>query len=260
VAEVLEGKRIVVTGGSKGIGAGIVRDLCEHGARVVFCGRDEKSGAELARSLENGFFVRADVSAVEDCRALIDEAVDRLGGLDALVNNAGVFPRASLVEETEEQFDRVFAVDIKGAFFCSQYAIRAMDPDVGGSIVNMGSTHGFGGMYALAAYACAKGAMRTLTQHIALNYTARRVRCNWVTVGWVATEGEMALRGNQGQSREWLEEQGRRIIPLGRMQTAQDMADTVRFLVSDASSMVTGAEVPVTGGIRLEYGPSELEP
>jgi NAD(P)-dependent dehydrogenase (short-subunit alcohol dehydrogenase family) len=256
----LQGKRVVVTGGTKGIGAGIVRHLAASGARVVFCGRDEKAGGELAGSLENAHFVRADITRVADCEAAIATAVGLLGGLDGLVNNAGIFPRAPLVDETEEQYDRIFAVDIKGAFFCCKYAIRAMDPEQGGSIVNMGSTHGYDGMHALAAYACAKGAMRTLTQHIARNYTDRRIRCNWVTVGWVATEGEMALREAQGQTMEWLEEQGRRIIPLGRMQTAQDMADTVRFLLSDGSAMVTGAEIPVTGGLRLEYGPLDWAP
>ena len=256
----LQGKRVVVTGGTKGIGVGIVRDLTSSGARVVFCGRDENAGEQLAGELENARFVRADIGRVTDCEKMIRRAVELLGGLDGLVNNAGIFPRSALVDETEEQYDRIFAVDIKGPFFCCKYAIGAMDLEGGGSIVNMGSTHGYGGMYALAAYACAKGALKTLTQHVARNYARTRIRCNWVTVGWVATDGEMALRQAQGQGIEWLEEQGRRIIPLGRMQTTQDMADTVRFLLSDASAMVTGAEIPVTGGLRLEYGPSEMEP
>ena len=103
-------------------------------------------------------------------------------------------------------------------------------------------------------------ASRTWMRRKYKDYADRGVRANWVTVGWVPTEGELALRKTQGRGIEWLEEQGRRIVPLGRMQTAQDMADTVRFLLSDASAMVTGAEIPVTGGLQLEYGASEMEP
>ena len=258
MASRLDGKRIVLTGGTKGIGAGIARDLVAEGARVVLCGRDRQAGERLTAALEGAGFVQADIALPADCERLVAEAERLLGGLDGLVNNAGIFPRAALVDETEEQFDRVFDVDIKGAFFCCRHAIRAMRG--GGSIVNMGSTHGYDGMYSLAAYACAKGALRTLTHHIARNYADRRIRANWVTVGWVLTDGERELRRAQGQGPEWIEEQGRKIIPLGRLQTAQDMADTVTFLLSDASAMITGAEIPVTGGLRLEYGFSRMEP
>jgi NAD(P)-dependent dehydrogenase (short-subunit alcohol dehydrogenase family) len=257
VAIDVEGKRVIVTGGTKGIGAGIVKDLAGAGARVVFCGRDEVTGQALANQLENTSFVKADLTLVADCKALVQSAVEIMGGLDGLVNNAGIFPRASLLEETEDGFDRVFSVDIKGPFFCCQQAIPAMTG--GGSIVNMGSTHGFDGMISLAAYASAKGALRTLTQHIAKNYGRRCIRCNWVTVGWVLTEGERALRSDQSREDGWLEKQAARIIPSGRMQTAQDMADTVHYLLSDASSQVTGAEIPVTGGLALEYGESEID-
>ena len=119
----------------------------------------------------------------------------------------------------------------------------------GGSIVNIGSTHAYAGGSRLSAYACSKGALHTLTRHVAKNYGCQGIRCNWITVGWVATPGELVhAEVDDGHDAKWLEDQGHSRIPLGRLQTAEDIANSALFLLSDESCQVTGTDLHVAGG------------
>jgi NAD(P)-dependent dehydrogenase (short-subunit alcohol dehydrogenase family) len=248
----LKDKVVVVTGSTKGIGEDIAVIAAAEGARVVVSGRDARAGeAVVARIAATGgvaAFVRADMAAAADCSLLIKTAVDRFGRLDGLVNNAGIFPRGTLVETEEALYDHVLDVDLKGPFFCCRYAVAQMIGGGGGSVVNIGSTHAWAGSADLAAYAVAKGGLHILTRHIAKNYAAERVRANWITVGWVDTPGEVERVENEGLSAEWLREQGRERVPLGRLQTGTDMAWAAVYLLSDESAQVTGTEIHVTGG------------
>jgi NAD(P)-dependent dehydrogenase (short-subunit alcohol dehydrogenase family) len=196
-------------------------------------------------------FVKGDISREAACKQLIDETVNRYGRVDGLVNNAGIFPRGSMVDTSEELFDSIFAVNMKGAFFCSMYAIQSMLNSGGGSIVHMGSTNGYKSGKELAAYSCSKGAMLTLNRHIAAHYGTNHIRSNWVTVGWVASEGEIELHQNAGLSPEELRKRAESYIPSGRMQTPEDMAYGTVFLLSDESSQVTGTELHINGGLGL---------
>jgi NAD(P)-dependent dehydrogenase (short-subunit alcohol dehydrogenase family) len=256
VANRLAGKVVVITGGTKGIGKGIAFMCANENATVIINGRNEQDGLKAVQEMKDKYnakahFVKGDISREKACKQLIDEAVDRFGKVDGLVNNAGIFPRGTMLDTSEELFDSIFAVNIKGAFFCSKYAIQSMIKTGGGSIVHMGSTNGYKGGEELAAYSCSKGAMLTLNRHIAGHYARQQIRSNWITVGWVASEGEIELHQNRGLSHEQLRNMAESYIPSGRMQTPEDMAHGTVFLLSDEASQVTGTELHINGGIGL---------
>lgn len=246
----LDGKVFVVTGATKGIGTSIAERIVCEGGRVVITGRDSQAGTRLVDAIgaDSCFFVNADITTVEGCSRGIMAATERFGRLDGLVNNAGIFPRASLLETDEDLLDTVLAVDLKGAFHSCRFAIPVMAEMGGGSIVNVGSTHAWGGSKRLAAYAVSKGALWTLTQHIAMNYASDRIRANWVTVGWVETPGETSRLAQEGRDEAWLRSEGARRVPLGRLQSGDDIAYAVVYLLADESAQVTGTAIHVTGG------------
>jgi NAD(P)-dependent dehydrogenase (short-subunit alcohol dehydrogenase family) len=252
----LAGKVIVVTGATKGIGKGIAMMCATEGARVVVNGRNEREGLKVVQDIMDScggtaMFIQADISREAACKHLIEETVNRFGHIDGLVNNAGIFPRGTMTDTSELMFDSIFAVNIKGAFFCSKYAIQSMLKTGGGSIVQMGSTNGYKGGKELAAYSCSKGAMLTLNRHIASHYAKDQIRSNWITIGWVPSEGEIELHHNRGLSLKELKTMAKSIIPSGRMQTPDDIAYGAVFLLSDESSQVTGTELHINGGLGL---------
>lgn len=252
----LEGKVIVVSGSTRGIGKHIAKMCAAEGANVVISGRNAEEGRQVERSIEAAYgietlFIKGDLRFESVCRQLIEKTVSHFGKIDGLINNAGVFPRASIVEADEEHFDWTFDVNIKAPFFLSKYAIRFMMENGGGSIVHMGSTHGYKGAADLSAYACSKGALLTLSRHIAAHYAKYQIRSNWVTVGWVASEGEIALHASMGTSKAELQRTASEIIPSGRMQTGEDLGHGVIYLLSDEASQVTGSELAIAGALNL---------
>ncbi|WP_274650916.1 SDR family NAD(P)-dependent oxidoreductase [Paenibacillus humicola] len=252
----LAGKTVIVTGGTKGIGKGIAEMCAVEGANVTVSGLDESEGLQVVRELKEklgakAVFAGGDISQEETCRRIVDDTVQAFGRVDGLVNNAGIYPRSSLLNTTEELFDAVFAVNIKGAFFLCKYAVASMIETGGGSIVHIGSTHGYKGGKDLSPYAISKGALLTLSRHIASNYSRDKVRSNWITVGWVASEGEIELHERMGKGREELIAFANSRIPSGRMQTPEDMAYGAVYLLSDESSQVTGSELAIAGGLNI---------
>jgi NAD(P)-dependent dehydrogenase (short-subunit alcohol dehydrogenase family) len=250
--EILSGKVVVISGGTKGLGRGVAIEAARRGAKVVIGGRSQLDGSEVVRFVNehkgDAFFVSGDFRKVEDCERLVGEAEGRYGRIDGLVNYTGILPVGSLTETTEELFDNIFDTNVKAAFFITKFAMERMIKGGGGSIVNIGSLHGYGGDIDRAAYACSKGALLTLTKHIAKNYSKDRIRANWVTMGWVATPGELELRGQQGHGIEWLEQQARELMPMRRLQTVEDNVPAILFLLSDYAGQVSGTELHITGG------------
>lgn len=249
----MDNQVVVITGGTKGVGRAVAIEAAKRGADIAIGGRSEKDGqatVEAIRALtgRDALFVPGNLQDVNQCRNLVEMAVQRFGKITGFLCYAGILPAASIINTEEELFDSVFDLNIKAAFFCCKYIIPAMIQAGGGSIVTIGSIHGYGGEEDRAAYACSKGALLTLTKHIAKNYAKHRIRANWVTMGWVATEGEMALRKEQGRDLAWLEDIASRSIPLGRLLTVEDHLEGILYLLSDASSMVTGSELHITGG------------
>jgi NAD(P)-dependent dehydrogenase (short-subunit alcohol dehydrogenase family) len=249
---ILKDKVIVVSSGTKGIGREIVIESARQGATIVFGGRDEYMAREILNEVKDigqqGLFIYTDLHNVTHCQQLFDKTMDQFGRVDGFVNYAGITPLGSLVESTEELFDEVFAVNIKAAFFNAKYAIRCMQQSGGGSIIMFGSAHSWGGQKDRAAYAVSKGALFTLTEHIAHHYSSDHIRINYLTMGWTPTEGELSLRASQGIAKEELLDTASRVIPMGRMCSIQDHVPGVMYLLSDYSSMVTGSNLRITGG------------
>ncbi len=251
----LKGKVAVVTGSTGGIGEGIARAFSAQGAGVVISGRRIDEGEQVASQIRarggQAEFVRADVAREQDCAALIRACHDRFGQLDILVNNAGIFPIIPLADVTAAQWDEVFATNVRGAFLCSQAAIPALKQRGGGSIINIGSTLVHRGIGNRIAYACSKGALLTMTKVLARELLPARIRVNWVTVGWVATPGEVELRNQErGNGEHYLSEVGSR-APLGRLESVEDIASGVCYLASDVASHVTGCELNISGGFWI---------
>lgn len=249
----MEGKVAVVTGSTSGIGRGIAVLLARESAKVVVAGRNSEAGSEVVQEIRDlgrqAIFAQTDITKESDCQRLIRTAVDSYGTVDVLVNNAGIFPRAEILDTSERLWDQVLAVNLKGAFFCCKHVIPIMKKRRNGAIINIGSTHAYGARRPdIFAYSISKGGLLTLTRNLAKAHASGGIRVNWVTVGWVMTPGEIATTQQQeGKDEKWLQEQGEK-LPMGRFQTPEDIAYTVLYLASDESSQVTGAEIPVTGG------------
>jgi NAD(P)-dependent dehydrogenase (short-subunit alcohol dehydrogenase family) len=248
----MKGEVAIVTGSTSGIGEGIARGLAAAGASVVVSGRRSAEGERVVEDIRregaNAWFVQTDLSQEKDCASLIREAVDHYGRLDILVNNAGIFPSVPLAETSATVWDEVFATNVRGAFLCSQAAIPALKQQGGGSIINIGTTLVYRGIGDRIAYSCSKGALLTMTKVMARELLRDRIRVNWITVGWVATPGEIVLRNQtHGNGQAFLEQRSQQ-APLGRLETAEDMAAGVIYLASDAASHVTGCELNISGG------------
>lgn len=251
----LHGRVAVITGSTGGMGEGIARRLAAEGAAVIVSGRRTEQGEQVARDIcasgGQATFVRADVACEADCVALIRDALDHFGRLDILVNNAGITPAAPLDQETVENWDRVFAINVRGAFLCCREAIPAMRRQGGGRIINIGSTVPYRGKIDRLAYSCSKGALLTMTKLLARGLVADRILVNWITVGWVATPGETELRDRMhGDGVAFLEEKSGQ-APLGRLETVEDIAAGVAFLASEEASHVAGCELNISGGLWI---------
>lgn len=260
----LDGKVIVITGGTKGLGRAIAEAASESGAKVVISGRDQKGGEEITNIIKKKYnsdviFVRSCLKDVKNCETLIQTAVDNFGKIDGLINYAGITSTATITDTSEKLFDDVFDINFKAAFFCSKFALREMLKYDGGSIVHIGSTHAYGGDIIRAAYGCSKGAMLTLSKHIAKNYCGYNIRSNFITMGWVVTPNEIKLTQSKGYDIEWLNKKGNEIIPMGRLQTNDDYIPMVIYLLSDLSSQLTGSEIHLTGGFWPSFGESIYE-
>jgi NAD(P)-dependent dehydrogenase (short-subunit alcohol dehydrogenase family) len=241
----------IVTGAGTGVGRACAELLAAEGARVVVANRSVERGNETVRRITaaggQAMFCRTDVTQVDDCRRVVEETIASYGRLDILVNNAAIFPRATLEETTPEFWDALMATNLRGPFLLCQAAIPHMVRGGGGSIINTGSNNGIVGAPELMAYAVTKGGLLTMTRNLARAYARDHVRVNYVIPGWIASEGELEVRGRAGQDLAWLQEQGRR-QPMGRLQVPEDAAQTVLFLASDASSQITACVINTDGG------------
>jgi NAD(P)-dependent dehydrogenase (short-subunit alcohol dehydrogenase family) len=248
----LKDKVIVVSGGTKGVGKDTVIKAAKIGAKVVFSGRDKNAAKNIIEEVIkiNGEadFVETDLSNPEDCEKLFQRAVTKYGKIDGFLNYAGVTDAASLLETTPELIDKIFDINVRAAILCSKLAIKEMIKNNGGSIVLIGSPHAWAGEEDRVAYACSKGSIITLSNHISKHYAKYNIRSNYITMGWTPTEGELQLRKNQGISETELREMAGKVLPTGRMTEVEEITSSILFLLSDNSNMVSGSNIRITGG------------
>ncbi|REE98829.1 SDR family NAD(P)-dependent oxidoreductase [Thermomonospora umbrina] len=258
-----DGKVAVVTGGSLGIGRAVVERLGRDGASVVFCGVDDRSVREGEAALrDEGLSVTGAVADVTDAAAmrdLVELAVSRYGGLDTLVTSAGIQRYGTVEDTSEELWDEVLSVNLKGVFLASKAAVPALRARGGGTIVTISSVQAFTAQDGVAAYTASKAAINGLTRAMAMDHARDGIRVNVVCPGSVETPmlrwAADLFRGGASQQ-EQIAQWGR-AHPLGRVARAEEVAEVVAFLAGPRSSFVTGAEHRVDGGL-LARNPAAL--
>jgi NAD(P)-dependent dehydrogenase (short-subunit alcohol dehydrogenase family) len=245
----LQGKGVVVTGAAAGIGRATALHLAGEGARVVVSDISEEGKATVEEIRAGGGtaeFVASDVSDERSVDELIARSVDFLGGLDLAVNNAGIgHTPGDLHELSVAAWDSVMAVDLRGTFLCLRAELKVMTGAGHGSIVNMASNAGVKNAPGMAAYTAAKHGVVGLTKNAALQYARRNIRVNAVCPGTIRTPG-MASFPEEAQ-REW-----GAMIPMGRLGTPEEVAQSVAFLLSDQATFLTGVELLVDGGLMYD--------
>lgn len=247
----LAGRAAIVTGAAQGIGAACARRLAADGMAVALWDVDAARGEALAAELRGGganaLFVRCDVAKKAEVEAALAATLQAMPRLHALVNNAGIFKAADFLDITEADWDAVIGVNLKGAFLVAQAVSRHMAASGGGAIVNMSSVNGVMAIPSIASYNVSKGGVDQLTRVMALALADRGIRVNAVAPGTIATElAKNAVLGS--------EEAKARIMsrtPMRRLGEPDEIADVVAFLLSDASSYLTGEIVYADGGRRV---------
>ena len=241
----LHGKIALVTGGGRGIGQGIVNRFLAEGAKVAVLQRRPLE-AGLAEHPDVEHF-SVDLQNTESIRTTVDEAVAHFGGLDVLVNNAGMMFEASVSDITPEKWDLMMAVNLRAPLFLTQAALPHLRERGGGSIINIGSIEGIGANPEHTAYSTSKGGIHGMTRAMAVDLGADGIRCNAIAPGWIATElSEAYLDGKPDPiaARAALNN----LHPLGRVGSPTDIGDLAVFLASDNSGFLTGEIVVLDGG------------
>jgi meso-butanediol dehydrogenase/(S,S)-butanediol dehydrogenase/diacetyl reductase len=244
------GKTVIITGSSTGIGEGIARRFHDEGANVVINARNAEKCAQVAATLDadRTLVVPGDVSKSEFAKEIIAATVERFGGLDTLVNNAGVGGAGMLHTTDDAEIDRIIDINVKGVLYLSREAIPHLQKS-GGSIVNISSVSGTGGDSILPVYNASKGAVTNLTRGLALQVGPMGIRVNAINPSITRSEMVGAITGNETFMQAFMQR-----VPMGRIGEPEDIAGAVAFLASDDAAFVTGVNLPVDGGVSASNG------
>ncbi len=247
----LDGKIALITGAASGIGRTTALLFAREGASVVLTDINESAGHAVAAEIKTqggrAIYEPGDVTSATDCQRVIERAIREFGSINILFNNAGIIRRASVVELSEADWDRVMAVNVKSMFLMSRLAIPIMTAAGGGSIINTASGWGLAGGARAAVYCASKGAVVLLTKAMAIDHGPQKIRVNCICPG----DTDTAMLRNEAQqlgeaNEKFLAESARR--PLGRVGKPEEIAQAALYLASDASSFVTGTALVVDGG------------
>ncbi len=250
----LKDRVAIVTGAGKGIGWGIAKVFAQEGAKVVVVDWDEEAGKktaeEINRSGGEALFVKCDVSNEEQVKAMIQKAVERFGRIDVLVNNAGVGVYKSVLDASSADWDHCLAVNLKGVFLCSKYAIPHMQAVGKGAIVNISSVHSHATVNGVAPYAASKGGITALTRNMAIDY-GPTIRVNAIAPGWVLTPLIQSIFNSYPDPAEQQRQVEQRQV-MKRIGRPEDIGYAAAFLASDEASFITGTQLFVDGGLTAQ--------
>ena len=255
------GKVAIVSGGARGIGRAAARKLAGEDASVIICSdREEQVEETVAELREEGFEVRgvrANVTSSADMKELVGFASKTYGGVDVLVNSAGVQRYGTVVETEEEVWDEVLDVNLKGIYLASKFAIPEMRKRGGGAIVNLSSVQAFASQKGVAAYTASKGGINALTRAMALDHAEENIRVNAVCPASVDTPmlrwSANLFKGDKKSVEEVVKEWGK-MHPVGRVARVEEVAEVIAFLAGPRASFVTGGDYKVDGGMLAALG------
>lgn len=255
MAGMLEGKTALITGGARGIGRAAALLFAKEGAHVVVSDMSSQAADETAAEIKaqggDVISIGGDVSEADDVEAIIQTAIDTFGSLDCACNNAGIAPYQveaagkNLADWSEEAFDRMIAVNLKGVWLCMRAELKQMLGNGGGAIVNTASIAGLAGIRTSSAYVAAKHGVVGLTKTAAIEYAPHNIRVNAVCPGFIETDMTKTTMANRG-------EEVLSMIPFRRMGTTQEIAETMCWLCSDRASYVSGASYNVDGAYMAQ--------
>jgi NAD(P)-dependent dehydrogenase (short-subunit alcohol dehydrogenase family) len=260
----LEDKLILVTGAGTGIGKGVALELARQGADVAISYHGSTDGAmdaveQIKAMGRRSIAIQGNLGVVADCRRIVDEAAAFLGGLDGLFNNAGITFTLEIQDVTEEQFDRIYGVNVRGQYFACQRAVgymvergkelQRLFPDAtwaGGSIVNMSSVHGTAGFHGHSVYAGTKGAINAFSRELAVELSPKHIRVNVLAPGSIEVPSYFKTDPNYTRA------VGNNMVPWGRVGLPEDVGYLAAYLMSDASEFMTGHTLAIDGGLTAK--------
>lgn len=246
----LDGKVAIITGGANGIGLETTKAFLKEGAKVVFTDVNAEAGQKVQDDLndKNALFIQQDVSSEDDWEKVVKETIDRFGTIDILFNNAGIYIIGKIPDITVETWNKLMKINVLGVFLGLKHVLPVMAEKKHGSVINASSIAGIGGSAGHILYGASKGAIRTMTKDAAIEYAPSNVRVNSIHPGYIKTGmadyASSALGVSEGNLGH--------VFPLGRLGEQSEVANTVVFLASDASSFITGVELPIDGGFLAQ--------
>lgn len=245
----MNGKVAIVTGGASGIGEAVARMFVKEGAHVAIADIQDALGGRIASELGDAcFYSHVDVSQSADLKKLVADTVSRFGKLDVIVNNAGIlYQGKTIVDHSEEDFDRTYGVNLKGVWLGMKHAIPAMEKSGGGSIISISSIAAVMGNAGQSAYGATKGGVVQLTRHCAAETASKRIRVNCISPGTVVTAMSLQQRPGKTMAQILAEASGRN--PLGHAGVPQDIAYAALWLACDESAYITGQNIVIDGGV-----------